>query len=194
MDLLAAGAFAALLASLAGGAASAADCGSCDDDRDGLTNAEEFGVYGTDPTLYDTDADGLGDGDEVFYYGSDPLVYQGFGRGPSGGSGYDDDDGDGLIKADEYGVYGTDPFAYDTDGDGVDDGSEVRLGTDPRVNEGATSADSDKDRLSDHDERQIWGTDPFDWDTDGDCAGDGYEVTEGADPLDPNSAPPVFGC
>ncbi len=36
-----------------------------DSDGDGLYDAEELEVYGTDPTLYDTDGDGVNDGDEV---------------------------------------------------------------------------------------------------------------------------------
>ena len=133
-----AAAFAAVLAAhvahplpaLAGG------CGACDDDGDGLTNAEEYDLYGTDLALYDTDGDGVGDGDEV-YYGTDPLSYDGDGGygGDSSDSGAGDlsgdRDGDGLIDEDELFVYGTDVDAYDTDGDGLGDGEEVYNGTRP---------------------------------------------------------------
>jgi autotransporter-associated beta strand protein len=43
-----------------------------DGDNDGLNDAEETGVYGTNPGLFDTDGDGVGDGDEVVA-GSNPL-------------------------------------------------------------------------------------------------------------------------
>jgi len=49
--------------------------------------------------------------------------------------------------------------------------------------------DSDGDRLSDDDEINIYGTDPFNPDTDGDSWWDGDEVDAGSDPLDPNSFP-----
>ncbi|ELZ24508.1 hypothetical protein C475_12240, partial [Halosimplex carlsbadense 2-9-1] len=41
-----------------------------------------------------------------------------------------DADGDGLTAAAER-ANGTHPFTADTDADGVDDGAELRLGTDP---------------------------------------------------------------
>ena len=43
-----------------------------DGDSDGLTNHQEYVVYGTDPGLADTDGDGLNDGQEV-QAGRDPL-------------------------------------------------------------------------------------------------------------------------
>lgn len=132
--LLAAGAFAALLTGLAGaGPASAAGCGSCDDDHDGLTNQEEFAVYFTDLADWDTDGDGFGDGEEVYYYGYDPLVFNGGGIGDYGaGGGYgDDSDGDGLYDIDEDKVYGTDRYRFDSDGDGWGDGEEVYYGSSP---------------------------------------------------------------
>ena len=43
-----------------------------DSDGDGLYDADETGVYGTNPFAYDSDGDGSGDGEEV-YYGTDPL-------------------------------------------------------------------------------------------------------------------------
>ncbi|MBA4336617.1 hypothetical protein C0416_02475 [bacterium] len=46
--------------------------GSDDTDRDGLSDLLEY-RYGTDPTSVDTDGDGLSDADEVMLYGSDPL-------------------------------------------------------------------------------------------------------------------------
>ncbi|MFO7287793.1 MAG: PKD domain-containing protein, partial [Gammaproteobacteria bacterium] len=43
-----------------------------DSDEDGLSDADEENIYGTDPNDPDTDGDGFGDGDEVAA-GSDPL-------------------------------------------------------------------------------------------------------------------------
>ncbi|HEY7035905.1 MAG TPA: CAP domain-containing protein [Thermomicrobiales bacterium] len=43
-----------------------------DSDGDGLTDADEFNLFGTDPQAFDTDGDGIGDGDELFN-GTDPL-------------------------------------------------------------------------------------------------------------------------
>ncbi|MCB9374243.1 MAG: VCBS repeat-containing protein [Microthrixaceae bacterium] len=47
-------------------------CALADRDHDGLTNAEEVQVFGTDPAARDTDGGGLGDGAEVAL-ASDPL-------------------------------------------------------------------------------------------------------------------------
>jgi hypothetical protein len=44
-----------------------------DSDGDGLSDADETGVYGTNPADPDSDDDGLNDGDEVNVHGSDPL-------------------------------------------------------------------------------------------------------------------------
>jgi hypothetical protein len=98
---------------------------SADSDGDGLFDADEVGVYGTNPAVYDTDGDGTGDGEEV-YYGSDPRT-----AGGSSGSAGIDSDGDGLYDTDETSVYGTNPGVYDTDGDGTGDGAEVYYGTNP---------------------------------------------------------------
>src|SRR3954452_20222534 len=98
---------------------------TADSDGDGLFDADETMVYGTNPALYDTDGDGTGDGAEV-YYGSDPRT-----AGGSSGTAGIDSDGDGLFDTDETYVYGTNPSVYDTDGDGVGDGAEVYNGTNP---------------------------------------------------------------
>ena len=57
-----------------------------DDDRDGLTNAEEAKL-GTNPEVADTDGDGLSDYEEVKIYHTDPLKA--------------DTDGDGFKDGDE---------------------------------------------------------------------------------------------
>ena len=49
--------------------------------------------------------------------------------------------------------------------------------------EGATVVDSDGDGLSDADESDFYGTNPYDADTDDDGIPDGYEVATGGDPL-----------
>jgi len=46
--------------------------GPYDFDNDGLTDEEEIGTHGTDPSLPDTDGDGVTDAHEVTF-GSDPL-------------------------------------------------------------------------------------------------------------------------
>lgn len=98
---------------------------TADSDGDGLFDADEIGVYGTNPAIYDTDGDGIGDGEEV-YYGSDPRT-----AGGSSGTAGIDSDGDGLYDTDETSVYGTSASVFDSDGDGVGDGQEVYNGTNP---------------------------------------------------------------
>jgi hypothetical protein len=100
-----------------------------DSDGDGLYDADETGVYGTNPSFYDTDGDGIGDGEEV-YLGTNPLA-------ANAGPVQTDSDGDGLFDLDETSVYGTSPSVYDSDGDGVGDGQEVYNGTDPNVANGS---------------------------------------------------------
>lgn len=48
-----------------------------DTDKDGLTDGDEFNVYGTEPLNDDTDGDGIKDGDEILL-GLDPLNPQTF--------------------------------------------------------------------------------------------------------------------
>lgn len=111
-----------------------------DSDGDGLTDADETSVYGTDPNQVDSDGDTLYDGDEVNRYGSDPTATDTDGDGigdadevlrigssPSDG----DSDGDELDDYVEWTAYLTSPINPDTDGDLDYDGYEVRMGTDP---------------------------------------------------------------
>ncbi len=49
--------------------------------------------------------------------------------------------------------------------------------------------DTDGDGLSDYDEIYVYGTDPYDMDTDNDSFDDGFEVAYGSDPLDGGSIP-----
>jgi hypothetical protein len=81
-----------------------------DTDGDGLLDADELNVYGTDPALPDTDGDGLQDGTEV------ALAAEGECHDPLN----PDSDFDGLLDGEET-LLGTDPCAVDTDGDGLDD-------------------------------------------------------------------------
>lgn len=67
----------------------------------------------------------------------------------------------------------------DTDKDGLTDERELELGLN------TDSADTDEDGLSDKDEVDIYMTDPFNMDTDGDGFLDGSEVKQGYDPNGP---------
>ncbi|MDO5318541.1 MAG: hypothetical protein Q4G65_07955, partial [bacterium] len=93
-----------------------------DTDGDGLGDAEEARL-GTNPARVDTDSDGMPD-DWELSNGLDP-------RDP--GDAALDPDGDSLSNLEEY-LNQTNPGAdggRDSDGDGVDDGTEVRRGSDP---------------------------------------------------------------
>jgi hypothetical protein len=91
-----------------------------DNDGDGLTNAEETLIHGSNPDAYSSAGDGLSDAWKVFY-GIDAYTY----LDPDA-----DPDGDGLKNSEEEAAW-TNPFAWDTDGDGFSDGWEVQNGTDP---------------------------------------------------------------
>ncbi len=82
-----------------------------DADGDGITNANEVNVTGTNPTLADTDGDGMPDGWEV-QYGLNPLVNDAAG----------DLDGDGVSNFQEY-VYRRNPAK----GVVPDNGTQVQL-------------------------------------------------------------------
>jgi outer membrane protein OmpA-like peptidoglycan-associated protein len=95
--------------------------GAVDSDADGLTDAQETGIYKTNPFDPDTDRDALTDYEEVmstYGYKTDPLN--------------PDTDLDMLKDGAEVLVIGTDPTDADTDDGGVTDGHEViEDGTDP---------------------------------------------------------------
>ncbi|HXF61534.1 MAG TPA: hypothetical protein VNK95_07950, partial [Caldilineaceae bacterium] len=91
--------------------------GPCDQDNDGLTNAEEQ-VYQTNPTDPDTDDDGINDGHEV-NNGSDPLDP----CDPNPNAGPCDQDDDELTN-DEEDDANTNPTDPDTDDDGPLDGAD----------------------------------------------------------------------
>lgn len=67
----------------------------------------------------------------------------------------------------------------DQDGDALDDTREETIGTDPK------NWDSDGDELGDGDEVIIWKTNPLNPDTDGDTFKDGAEVRSGYSPTGP---------
>jgi hypothetical protein len=72
-------------------------------------------------------------------------------------------------------------LSLDADGDGFNRDQELFYGTDPR------NYDADGDGLSDHDEILVYGTDPLNADTDGDGIDDYEEVyLYGTDPLASN--------
>jgi Bacterial TSP3 repeat len=99
----------------------AADSTPLDSDADGIPDADETAIYGTDPGSADSDLDGVADGAELAA-GTNPLV--------ADGAAAADSDGDGLLDADEA-AFGTDAGIADSDGDGWFDGDEVSIGTDP---------------------------------------------------------------
>ncbi len=125
----------------------------------------------------DQDGDGLPDAWETAH-GLNPRI----GHGINGAAG--DPDHDGLSNIDEW-ANGTDPQNADTDGDGLPDQWEVENLTDPLRADGIHGAngDPDGDGLLNKDEMRL-GTDPQNWDTDGDGLPDGYEVVEGLRPSD----------
>jgi hypothetical protein len=121
----------------------------------------------------DADGDGLTCYSEYNVYGTDDYN--------------PDSDWDGLTDGSEVFYYGTNPLNADTDFDHADDGTEIAAGTDPLVPSRGGNAlpgdDIDGDGLGDHEEVYIYGTDPMQFDTDGDALSDGTEVHLGTDPL-----------
>ncbi len=134
------------------------------------------------------------------------------GLNPDDASDADSDlDNDGLSNLEEF-TATTDPNDDDSDDDGMIDGYEVDNGLDPILNDASEDADndnltnieeynagtlinnpdSDNDELNDYDEIYIHNTDPLDSDTDDDGMKDGYEITEGLNPLDGNDCPGWF--
>ncbi len=143
-----------------------------DSDEDGISDADEIDIYGTDPYAADSDWDELLDNDEITSYGTDPLEY--------------DTDSDGLSDGFEVLTLDTDPLEYDTDDDGFNDGWEYFVLADPlaAVDTPSFRTDMDGDRLCGDVETLAHGTDPADGDTDNDGAPDWAELAIGSDPLD----------
>jgi len=143
-----------------------------DSDGDGLGDADETEIFGTDPDNADTDMDGLTDADETNVYGTDPLDY--------------DSDDDALTDGVETLSAGTDPLDADTDDDGFSDAWEYYSLSDPLSSTyiPATWTDLDADFLRGDLETFAFGTDPDVADTDGDGTTDWAELAIGSDPLD----------
>src|SRR3990172_8220323 len=93
-----------------------------DKDMDGLGKCDEE-KFGTDQNNPDTGGDGLNDGEEALNYKTNPLEIDSDLDGLS--------DYDGLKDGEEVNNLKTDPLKKDTDGGTVEDGIEVRHGTDP---------------------------------------------------------------
>jgi hypothetical protein len=127
-----------------------------------------------DCSLLDSDGDGMPDFWEK-QQGLDPLTDDADG----------DPDGDGLTNLQEF-KYGTDPLEADTDGGGVKDGEEVLKRQTNPLDPADDLPDSDGDGLTDVDETNKYGTDPFKADTDGGGVNDGDEVLINA--TNPNNA------
>jgi hypothetical protein len=182
--------------------------GGQDSDGDGLSDASETNIYGTDPYDADTDDDGIKDGEEVFTYNTDPLLPD------TDGDGIQDGTEIGLTLADINPTYTdttkfvpdaapgttTDPLNPDTDFDGISDGFED-VDQNGAQNPGETdpgNPDSDSDGINDGVERGIPGfdldqtttTDPLNPDSDGDCIPDGIEDANHNGRMDPGETDP----
>ena len=90
------------------------DNADLDDDGDGLPDADELTVHGTNPKRADSDGDGLRDKDELEVHFTNPLNA--------------DHDGDGLSDGAEFLVHQTELKDPDSDDDGFLDGYEVVTG------------------------------------------------------------------
>ncbi|MCL1920770.1 MAG: hypothetical protein FWG50_06785 [Kiritimatiellaeota bacterium] len=135
-----------------------------DSDGDGLSDAYEAWVAGTNPNAWSTVGDAIPDGWKVKYGldAFDPTLatQKRF----------------GMTILEKY-LYGCDPNTDDTDGDGLPDWYELMIGTSP------TNPDSDGDGLTDYEEHVIYMTNPLRWDTNGDGLSDGEKIALGLSPF-----------
>ncbi len=91
-----------------------------DSDGDGLLDADEVSIHGTDPANPDSDSDFISDGVEVNTTLTNPADDDSDDDGFLDGN--EDRNDDGVVGADE-----TDPNDADSDADGVQDGTELGL-------------------------------------------------------------------
>jgi len=182
---------------------------SKDTDGDELNDSAEVSFYSTNNTDFDTDKDGLLDGFEI-QYGTDPLDPDEDDDEIPDGKKYDYDN-DTISDYDEIYTYHTYIALVDSDTDGLPDPWEIaHRNTNPCVmdaledpdNDNLTNLeeliysanpdtnDTDNDGLSDYDEVFIYGTLPNSKDTDNDRMSDFFEVSNGLDPLVPDTTPP----
>ena len=178
-----------------------------DTDSDGLTDGEEVNNYLTDPINDDTDEDTLPDGWEV-NFGLDPLKKSerldsdgdgwfnyfeyDFGTDPTASNSRprlnaSDSDLDGMGDSWEI-DNGFDPFdasdgKQDADGDGLLNMQEHHISLMFQIQVNPHNADTDDDDLNDFKEFVKYRTDPNNVDTDDDEMPDGWEVSNGLDPL-----------
>ena len=131
-----------------------------DTDNDGLTDADERDILGTDPAVADSDGDGLSDGVEVLRLGTNPL--------------FSDSDDDGISdKVELTGFrYDNKPWYLnalnpDSNGDGLTDGAECPALAGVSSAPASVSCDNDGDMIPD----------PFDYDDDGDGAPDRVDIS-----------------
>lgn len=180
------------------------DNADTDDDNDGVSDTDEV-ADGTDPLDADSDDDSVNDGEDAFPLDpNEDTDTDGDGTGDNADT---DDDGDGVLDGDD--AFPLDPNEdTDTDGDGTgdnadtDDDNDGVSDTDEATN-GTDPLDSDSDDDGTNDGQDAFPLDPDeDTDTDGDGIGnnedtdddgDGFsdteEISEGSDPLDPQSIP-----
>ncbi len=90
------------------------DNADLDDDGDGLSDADELTIHGTNPKRADSDGDGLNDKAELEVHFTNPVD--------------PDHDDDGLSDGAEFLTHLTNPKVADSDGDGFVDGYEVLTG------------------------------------------------------------------
>ncbi|MFH1873631.1 MAG: hypothetical protein ABH859_00385 [Pseudomonadota bacterium] len=155
-----------------------------DTDGDGKSDLEEYGENGkidyneSNPCMSDSDGDAVPD--DIDLCPTNPNGADAATCGSMSATGVDSDN-DGLPDRIEE-MIGTNPRERDTDADGIPDGEENFIADDV-IDRYAGETDpnawsSDEDGLSDRAEQEL-GTDPWHFDTDGDCIPDGpMQITD----------------